>query len=290
MRVAFPCLLWLCALMASSLARAEDTWRAPSSCPDGDDAQEQLEALGADPALLKHGYARVLIDRASTGELRARVTLRHGDRSEQRVLYDRSCDSLAEAAVLVISLAFEGERAEPVQPEPERARTPLRLAIAGLARVDSSLPRVSAGLGGTLRLQAGDLISELEGAWYLPRESELDDVRGRFGLTTGSARACYVTGWRVFAPCIALEVGQARGRALNTARIQQARGLWVAALVGASFTLGPYQRFSPIADVELGFPFQRSAFDVEGAGTLFQAHSLLVRVSLRLAFELWVRG
>jgi hypothetical protein len=240
---------------------------------------------------LRHGDARVVIDRVSTGELRARVTLRHGERGELRVLYDRACDALVEAAVLVISLAFEGERAR-AQPDerPPRAAWPRQLSLAALARVDaSSLPRGSLGLGGALRLSVADLIGELEGAWYLPREEERNGVRGRFGLATGAARACYVTGWRVFAPCMALELGQARGHAIDTARTQRARGLWLAALISASFTLGPYRRFAPIADLEVGFPIKYSAFDVEGAGTLFETRKVVLRASLRLAFELLSR-
>jgi hypothetical protein len=285
MRGVLACLLLLCLVES---VRAEQPWHAPAGCPDQDDAEEQLRSLHSDPELLEHGNARVYIDTASTGELRARVTLRHGERAEQRVLYDRSCAALAEAAVLVISLSFEGEHAQP--PPVKRApivRSPRRLLLAGLARVDGgSLPSPTLGVGGTLRLNVGRFTSELEGAWYLPRDHERDGARGRFGLAAGAARACYSTAWPVFAPCAAIELGQLGGRADGTDVAQQARGLWAAALLGASFAFGPYRRFSPILDAELGFPFQRAAFDVAGVGTLFEPRSVIARASLRLAVEL----
>jgi hypothetical protein len=164
---------------------------------------------------------------------------------------------------------------------------PRQWLVAGLARVDGgSLPQPTVGVGGSLRLNVGRFTSELEGAWYLPREHARDEVRGNFGLAAGAARGCYFTAWRVLAPCAAIELGQAHGRALDTSRTQHARGLWAAALVGVSLALGPYHRFAPIADLELGIPVRRAAYDVEGVGTLFEPRSVIARASLRLAFEL----
>jgi hypothetical protein len=290
------CRLWVCFLLIASVtvssARADSSWHAPAGCPDQDDAEDQLRALGADPALLRHGDARVFIDNAPSGERRARVSLRHGERREQRVLYDRSCAALVEAAMLVISLSFEGERAQPADPlalPDEPGAWSRRLAYAGLVRLDEgSLPRPTVGVGGSLRLDLASLRAELEGAVYLWREREQDGMRGLFGLAAGAARACFVPTWPVIAPCAAVEVGQADGRAQSLSH-RHARGLWGAALVGVSVSLWPARRVAPIAELELGIPFKRPAFDIEGAGTVFQARSLLVRASLRLAFELLSR-
>jgi hypothetical protein len=80
--------------------------------------------------------------------------------------------------------------------------------------------------------------------------------------------------------------GEPQLAAVGTAVTQQARGLWAAALLGVSFAFGPYRRFSPILDAEVGLPFKRTAFDVAGVGTLFEPRSVIARASLRLAFDL----
>jgi hypothetical protein len=107
--------------LGSERARADSTcWQAPAGCPGADAAQAVLrERQGAESAF-ERGRARVKIDRAPTGELRAQVWLELSSGSEQRVLFGQSCDALAEAALLVISMAFEAEPEEG-RPAPEHA-------------------------------------------------------------------------------------------------------------------------------------------------------------------------
>ncbi|MDB4990465.1 MAG: hypothetical protein JWN04_5643 [Myxococcaceae bacterium] len=275
-------------------ARAEDSWRAPAGCPDRAQAEVRLRALHADPALLARGEAAVWFDVSATGERRARVRLRHADRVEQRVLYDRSCQALADAALLVISLAFGDKLAEPeaaaARDTKARGHEPRRVqvAVAPLVRLDiGSLPSATYAVGGSLRLRVGRLIGELEGSYFGSRHGERKDppAAGTFGLATGAVRACYALTERWLAACSALELGRESGRATHAARTKEAHGLWAAALFGLALAL-PTPHLSPIATLELGVPFQRPSFDVDRAGPVFQARTMIVRASLQLAFEL----
>jgi hypothetical protein len=279
--------LVLLLLSSSSLVRADEGWRAPAGCPDGDDAEERLKALHTDPALLNYGQASVTIDVAPSGERRARVRLRHEARIEQRVLYDRSCDALAEAVLLVISLAFEGQHAERPREAARAADRSTRVAVAPLVSFDvGSLPDPTFAVGGALRLSSGRVAGELAGRYFLAREEEVAGLaRGRFGLATGGATACYTFVERWFAGCAALEIGRAMGRALDTPGRREARGLWIAALMGVELAL-PAPRLTPLLALEVGFPFQRHSFDVDGAGSVFETRSVVGRLSLRLALRL----
>lgn len=84
-------------LSAPAFARTSDFWQAPPGCPSAKQADGALRKLAEGESAFARGQARVFIDRAPTGELRARVELSHGQAREQRTLLAHDCKALTEA-------------------------------------------------------------------------------------------------------------------------------------------------------------------------------------------------
>src|SRR5262249_27775024 len=123
------------------------SWQAPAGCPDRDSLRDGLTRrlgrpirLGGDaPVQLSggitavgHGYAL---------ELRTR----RGEVSDRRQLQARSCNELARASLLVLSLLLVEER--PAGPDPARAAEP-----RGSDDAASPRPRLSARAGAVFDL------------------------------------------------------------------------------------------------------------------------------------------
>jgi hypothetical protein len=96
----------------------ENAWHAPQSCPSGDTADQRLRERNGGVSPLASGIAHVWIDRAASGEFRARISLRSAEGREQRVLYGHDCEALSEAVLLVIGMASEMDDHAPATPHP----------------------------------------------------------------------------------------------------------------------------------------------------------------------------
>jgi hypothetical protein len=133
---------------------------------------------------------------------------------------------------------------------------------------------------------------------FARQDGKLADMEGAhvdFRLITGDLRACYFllgdafTQARqrfAFGPCAALELGGLRGRGEGIPRAAEHTGWWAAGLFGVGVSLGPYGIIAPSASLALGLAMRRPKFEIEDAGTLYQAKPAFVRGSLGVMIEL----
>lgn len=276
-------------------------WQAPPSCPDDKSVEELIESLGAPVELVDSGDFRVSISRIEGDGFAAEIVVPNAG---VRHIEGTDCRQVAEAAVLVIAIAHDplavagsfsrlsGESRRETGP----ARSPsvpggyLGLEVgADLA----SLPQLTAGGGLVfgLSLPRGMRV-EMAGYAWLPRTSTrgpTSRASAEIGLYSGSLRGCLDLSWGhlLAGPCVAVELGVTKGKGLDVSHPREVSGLWSAGWLG--FALRPRTRegFVPAARVELGTPFERPSFEVNGYGQVFRADVWLLRASLAFRRDLF---
>jgi len=215
-RVAAVCaLLASIAMSAASPARADEPdfvdWRAPAGCPDAAAVRADVKRLGG---VAVAGDSATVIAVSHGARWRATIALGGRGGSRERVVEAATCKSVAEAAALVVALAFPAPEvpASPIEPAPrsEPARPvepaspidpakPIEPAVAppivareAPARVASSA-RAPFAAGAAAGAIAGALPSTAPGvalsiAW-LPRR-----VRVELGAIASGAESASVIG------------------------------------------------------------------------------------------------
>lgn len=291
---------------ASSAAEAPLSWTAPAACPDEARVREALALSAGD----EHAGAGVSIVVEARGELwHAHVVMPSGERE----LTGETCEALAEAVVVIVSLANE-ERApavvtpESVPPSPaprqpdrapaaapdvapatNRARWPargLQLSAALLGEV-GLLPGPSAGPRLALGVSDGRWALELAGGLLVPRRAELAtaavsaDIRwlGAELLVCRSSRA--LLRW-----CGGGEIGELSGTGAGVDRPETAHGLWLA-FVGMAALRAPLGTLplSWEAGVAAASALRRPEFGFDEIGVLHRAGQLSGRAWLGLGWN-----
>lgn len=254
--------------------------------------------------------AQAALERAIGGERRewavARVTIREDAPSEwsadlwlygaagggERTIHGTSCQQIAQAAILIVALAFEaGSDAaalESTAPATE-VSTPVHFGVGARAGLDvGSLPKPDLGFALTLALEYGRLRVEFEGSAWLPRTSALGptpDSGGNFSLFTGGVRACWnalrVTTPYALGPCAGVELGGTYGRGIGVSHREDRLIFWGAGLVGAVVRYQRIPSFWIGLSAELGVPVHRPEWQFKGYSTVvFQPSPVLGRLSL----------
>lgn len=301
-RRALGCALSLVALLATPLAqpavvRAEPElaieWSMPSSrddCADGRWAGSRVaEQLGR-PARadvdegVKASASIVTVD----GGLQLTVRTGAGGEVGERVIDGVDCRVLGEAAALIIALAVAeaSERAAAQQPTAQAARPPERPATPAVApppavrragprfvlRADALLAVgfLDRALGGpALSFGASHRIwrGELAGFWLVPRRLTVaDDADGpvRASLWAGRATGCALWGAGPLraGPCLAAELGQARGEGEGSPTTRRARShtLWAAGALGGRMSVAMAPRIALVLQAELLLAIARPRF------------------------------
>ncbi len=311
----FALKMWLAGLFGflSTPAFAQDLgfWRAPPGCPSAKQAEGALRKLADGESAFARGQARVFIDRAPTGELRARVELGNRAERDQRTLLAHDCKALTEAALLVVALAsseieFEevartDRKASADNPAPNTADAK-KWGLGAMSHLDQgSLPHATWGLGVSLQVDWRRTQVSLEVSYFGPRVKALPEGEAggiEVGLVRGALQACYALyaphvgrqqvsfGLPSFAPCIAFEQGASRGRGIGLVDSQQRTGAWSSAVLGVSLALHGFGVLRPVARVDVGARLRSPSFEVQGVGSVFRADPLFVRGSLGVLVEL----
>lgn len=282
-------LAWLLGVLWSTPCAAL-SWQAPPGCLTSEQASGRLRET-VEPSA--SATVQVWIDRFHTGEWRARITWSDGGAHEERVLYAVDCAELGRATLLVLELALPERVVESEQADIVDAPTlhpPIKLGLRLSGMLDSGvLPSAAFGIAGSLLLERQRLLLEAGGGYFLPQNKPLaeHDVRIHLALAFALVRGCYrfsgpsraAAGMSVSA-CAAAELGRARGRARDLTDSHHVQGMWGAALPGLKLSFHKWPRVRPDLMLELDVPFRRPSFDVAGVGSVFQAASAAIRLSL----------
>jgi hypothetical protein len=167
------------------------------------------------------------------------------------------------------------------------SRRPLGLGadVLGVA-VFGRFPWTSVAIGGALSLTIGRSELALAGA-YAPSQSSRDDsgVKASFGSASAGLRACYLPrlGRLSIGPCLGHEVSRVEGEASRSQapiiRPFKQTTTWVESWIGARL-LWAIGDFTVGGSADVGVPWRRQEFKVEGGTWTYQVRALLGRVSL----------
>lgn len=138
--------------MALPAAEVQLTWNAPAGCPSESEVLAEVEALTG--RSVTGGAPRLVASATVTADpWRARFSARSAAGRSARELVGESCEALAQAAAVIVAIAWSDVRRRPPEPLPERVRTPLP-AVLTLAPLRARWP-VHLRLGGTAGVHAG---------------------------------------------------------------------------------------------------------------------------------------
>jgi hypothetical protein len=295
------------ALAASrASAAAPLAWTAPAPCPDAARLRAALARSAGDE--LAGDDVRIVVE--PRGELwHARVHMPTGERE----LTGESCQALADAVIVILSLANEQRAAVAVPPEPvvapaaapaARVREPdrsppvvaaslyaaprgVQLGMALLGEV-GLLPGPSAGPRLSLGVSDGRWALELSATLLVPRAASLAgeaapsaDIRwlGAQLLVCRASRA-------LLRLCGGGEVGELTGEGQGVERPETAHGAWVA-FVGAAALRGPLGAL-PVsweAGVAAASALLRPEFGFDEVGILHRAGQISGRAWLGLGWN-----
>ncbi len=303
MRFGFDLILGAHLILGSSEVERvglEVSWEAPPSCPSSQAFVRTLEArLGTSLASLRDIPLRVHASVESSGSTGWRLVLRTWERGTEgeRVLEDRSCALLAEAATLVVALSIDtlavvrhekqvrtGPPAapNPIKPAPTtvaRASSRSRPGAAGLLRVSGlietgMLPAVGAGIefaaGAWLGLGSVDALGRY---WFErdKRSGQASQAGVRLQAWTAGLRGCVrpAAGRAVEFPlCAGMEAGQIIGDGFGVRRPRTGFTAWAAVQLSVGVAWVPVRWFALAGTVEGAIALARPTFAVDNLGDL----------------------
>lgn len=293
-------------------------WDAPEGCPGALDVYARLSnVLGREPDTLgKLSRVRGTVLRAGAGYRLVLEALEH-ERRSSRLFEAASCDDLVDAATLAIALALAPERAGRVPGEPgappSASAVPLTAAppapsvaadrepsasepgvtsFGGLANAAAvleygALPRAAPGLAVGAGLLFGAASVHLQGVWLAPQRLSVAPAREiELQLMLAGLRGCREL--RSTAPrldaCLAIEVGQMRGRGLDLQGAREVSDVWLAAgaALDARWALASAVAIDVRAEPML--PLERKEYTVNGSDVVFAPSRVSARLYLGLSF------
>jgi len=306
----FGPLLALCAAMAlqPEQAPAEPSatlvWQAPSGCPSEAEVRQRLAVLvGSSHVTVGEITAEAQVFEPADGEGRdawfATVVIQSASGERVREIEASTCDALAQATAVLVSVALDPlgrlpEPEEPEQPAPlpeepeparplpefEPTRTPrpissdrsLLYGVFGIrAGVGTGpLPQASATLGGRLGLRYRALRVDLGAQYWFAQETLIrsSGFGGTFSLWVVDARLCGVPSWRTleFPLCFGTQLGGLSSRGLGVAAPRRDMALWAALTAGAGFIVRPIERLGIGVEAALAVPLARPRFVIDDFG------------------------
>jgi hypothetical protein len=231
-------------------SRLELDWAAPAGCPAGDAVRsDALRLAGATADGSRHLKARASIrPAAKTGWTLSLATDLDGVVGE-RSLSGMSCESLAEAAALMLALilnpelAISAPPAAPPPPPPPPAVVPerwphprWRLGAHGGIQT-GTIQELSSAFALTLGVAWGRLSLRLMPGFSLPQDVYVDSEQGlggRLWLGSAAALGCWsaALGWMALSPCLGVEVTRMKGRGLGVLQPRATSVYWSSAELG----------------------------------------------------------
>lgn len=230
-----------------SMSSAMDLdWTAPPECPDGGAVRAQVRRLTAGTPT-RHLRARASIVAGPEAGWTLALTTEVDGTTGERTLSATSCQSLADAAALMLALILnpdlavttppsEQEASIPPPPPPTPALRRHRLwrigAQAGMQKgmLESASPYYALWVG----VGTGRLSVRLAPGLTLPRDVFVRDqpaLGGRLWLATLAGLGCWaaVSGAVEVSPCAGVEVTRLAGRGLGTSTVSSSYLYWSSA-------------------------------------------------------------
>ena len=261
-------------------------WNAPTSCPQGDRVRTVVATL-LDREVELEPTADVTV-RGDVAPIGSRWLLQLsvdiGGAIEQRRLEADRCETLADAAALVVATGIDPRRVAATLAEPPKTptgdRTPraatgtpkkepkVRVAL-GVASGPALgiVPKVAAWLQGDVMLLIGRGRVGAQVGHAFDRKTG-DGVGAVVRNTTGTLRGCFApTQRKISLPvCGLFEMGavSARGRGPGIDS-QPQRELWIALGLGAGIEYAPIRRLALFANVDALVALRRPRFHVNTA-------------------------
>jgi hypothetical protein len=287
-------------------------WNAPATCPQGDRVQVVVATLLARKVELEPAsHLRVRGDIAPLGSrwLLQLAIDDHGTVEQRRLEGDR-CDTLADAAALIIATGIDPRQvaaslAEPSEPprrgaRADRPRTSdpspggrrkLRVAL-GVASGPALgfTPEVAAWLQGDVALLIGRARVAAQVGHAFARNTG-DGVGATVRNTSGTLRGCFApTQRKISLPvCGLFELGATSAIGRGPVISQRKQALWIATGLGAGIEYAVVPRFALVAQVDALVALYRPRFHVQtpdGSRQVFQAAPAGVRLVLGVSVRL----
>ena len=265
-------------------------WSAPAGCPDGDAIKsEVLRLAGTGTRNSRHLKARASIrPDGETGWTLALATDLDGVPGE-RTLSGQSCQSLSDAATVMLALILNPDVVLPERPvapsaaapavrasppnAPKAGPSPLWLVGAHAGLQSGVLKNLSPSFALTLGVALGRASLRLVPSFAPPQDVWVQGKPGRGGrLWSASAAAsgCWTAwrGWVELAPCLGVDVVRLQGRGLGVAKPQDSTVYWSSAELALTIAV-PLGSTVNLALSGVGLvPFSRPSLYLDSIGTV----------------------
>jgi hypothetical protein len=276
-------------------------WTAPAGCPDAGALGSLLaDHLGRHPDARDRLTAIVRVEQRER-DYRATILVRGPGRRLEREVAGGRCDTVTDAAALVLALAVE--RHAPVElgtaepPPPPRARPIADEQVAPAPRPAIAARLLVGGSAGTGMLPASDLgvsagLALGLGAWWLEAEGTAWAARGlevlggnaEIDAETAAVRGCWRR--RAWVPCIGIETGRMRGEGHDFEDPGAGAALWLAVAPGLGADLSLGRGWHLTARAELAMTLSAPRFTMAGA-PVHEPGALIGRLAVGLAAPLF---
>lgn len=294
------------------------TWRAPAGCPPEVRVRARLESLvGRDSAswerdVLARAQAYQILTDAGRDGWAATIVIESASGERVRQIEAPSCDALAEAAAVLVSVAMDplsrqdvamsesspGEEPHPpeVLDKPPTVLPPVSSAAVpppwvGVLAVRAGvgvgpLPFVGAVLGGRVGIRRKALRVDLGGAYWFSQQygGHATAGVGSFALWVVDARICGVPGWRnvEFPLCGGTQIGGLWSRGTGLERPRTGTNIWVAGLASGGVLVRPSAVLAFGVEASLLVPFIRPQFVVDDAVEVHRPNPVAVEAMVVL--------
>lgn len=301
-------------------ARAEPpivlVWDAPSECPSQSVVMDRIhQRLGGKPAAGRSRLAATAkVEHQPDARYRVRLRTDLGGIEGERELVTDSCESLADAAALVLALTFDPEavaaakeQARMEQPPPAPAPTvaprpapavvqkpppverveekPWNVAVHAALDVSvGALPGAGIGANGGVALIWSRVHVALGCSGYPPQSTTLEgqSAGGSFWLIDGSVWAGYAVLVEplYIAPGLGLEIGVMSAEGISVPRPGEGAGLWLTPFASGVFAIPIAPPLGLRLELAVGIPVFRPQFVLERLGTVHRAAPAVGRFSV----------
>lgn len=284
-------------------------WNAPTTCPGSDRVRTVVAAL-LDREVELDETATVVVrgDIAPIGNRwLLQLAVEHDGAIEQRRLEADRCETLADAAALIVATGIDPRRVAKTlaeRPEPQRGQDPrdrspapaepekLRVALGVASGPALGLvPKVAAWLQGDVALHIRRARVGVQVGHAFERKTG-GDPGATVRNTAGTLRGCFApTQRKISLPvCGLFEAGSLSARASGTGVSgSRQRALWLAMGLGAAIEYAPIPRLALVAGVDALVALRRARFHVQtptGRDEVFRVAPAGVRLVLGLSVRL----
>lgn len=233
----------------------------------------------------------------------ATVVIQSASGERVRELEASTCDALAQATAVLVSVAMDPLGRE-LQAQPELPAIPLpeapnpapspapeftataphvpsprRSLVHGVFGIRAgvgtgALPQVAATLGGRIGLRHRALRADLGAQYWFGQQTVVraSGVGGEFSLWVIDARICGVPGWRTleFPLCVGTQLGGVASRGIGVMEPRKTTSLWAAVSGTAGFIVRPVDRLGIGVEASLLVPFTRATFVIDDFGPIYR--------------------